>query len=324
MEQFNFSQDTTLLENRVDKEKGVIFGVSVISTPEAKGHGVKIDNATIQSFYNHTEGKSVKAYYTHDEENEALDAIGLWENFQIIEDGEYTKLTADFVALEAFRNHKSGYFDALFELAEKAPEAFGVSAEFFASRVFYNEEGEEQEYKGEDGVDVYARAVEVSAFSIVAMPSANPTGLFSVNASTESNEAELEDDEVDVEEFLSFNLNKTQEDLKGTEQELKLSQDANAVLSKQNNELSEELEEANKKLEELSESKQAVEKELENWQIKYAKSLAEMGSEPVEFTAEASPLSFSEQLDSCKTWAEKDALFKSNMTSLLNNPDWAK
>jgi hypothetical protein len=323
MEQFNFSQDTTLLENRVDKEKGVIYGVSVISTPEAKGHGVKIDNATIQSFYEHTQGKSIKAYYTHDEENEALDAIGLWENFQIVEGEEYTKLTADFVALEAFRNHKGGYFDALFELAEKAPEAFGVSAEFFASRVFYNDDGEEQEYKGEEGVEVYARAVEVSAFSIVAMPSANPTGLFSINASVEK-EVEVEDEEIDVEEFLSFNLNKTQEDLKGTEQELKLSQDANAVLSKQNNELSEELKEANQKLEELSESKEAVQKELDTWQIKYARAVADMGSEPVEFSTESAPLSFSEKLASCKTWEEKNALFKSNMSELLNNPDWAK
>ncbi len=316
MEQFNFSQDTTLLENRVDKEKGVIYGVSVISTPEAKGHGVKIDNATIQSFYDHTQGKSIKAYYTHDEENEALDAIGLWENFQIVEDGEYTKLTADFVALEAFREHKSGYFDALFELAEKAPEAFGVSAEFFASRVYYNEDGEEQEYKGEEGVEVYARAVEVSAFSIVAMPSANPTGLFSVKAE----EVEVDDEEVDVEEFLSFNLNKTQEDLKGREQELKLSQDANALLTKQNNELSEELKEANAKLEKLSESKESVEKELESWQIKYARAVAEMGSEPVEFAGESAPASFEEKLASCKTWAEKNELFQQNMGDLVNNP----
>ena len=323
MQEFKFAQKTDLEQGRVDKDKGVIYGVSVISTPEAKGHGVKIDNATIQSFYDHTQGKSIKAYYTHDEENEALDAIGLWENFQIVEDGEYTKLTADFVALEAFREHKSGYFDALFELAEKAPEAFGVSAEFFASRVYYNEDGEEMEYKGEEGVEVYARAVEVSAFSIVAMPSANPTGLFSVNASVEQ-EVEVDDEEVDVEEFLSFNLNKTQEDLKGREQELKLSQDANALLTKQNNELSEELKEANEKLEKLSESKESVEKELESWQIKYARAVAEMGSEPVEFAGESAPLSFEEKLAGCKTWAEKSELFQQNMGDLVNNPNWAK
>ena len=46
------------------------------------------------------------------------------------------------------------------------------------------------------------------------MPSANPTGLFSVKAE----EVGVEDEEIDVEEFLSFNLNKAQEDLKGTEQ----------------------------------------------------------------------------------------------------------
>ena len=131
MQEFKFAQKTDLEQGRVDKEKGVIFGVSLISTPEAKGHGVKIDNATIQSFYEHTQGKSIKAYYTHDDDNEALDAIGLWENFEVVEDGEYTKLTADFVALDAFRNHKSGYFDALFRaVAEKAPESFGVSAGF--------------------------------------------------------------------------------------------------------------------------------------------------------------------------------------------------
>ena len=49
-----------------------------------------------------------------------------------------------------------------------------------------------------------------------------------------------------------------------------------------------------------------------------------MGSEPVEFAGESAPLSFEDKLAGCKTWAEKDALFKAEMQDLVKNPNWAK
>ena len=38
--------ETTTL-SQIDKENGTIFGISVISTPEAKGHNLKIDTKSI-------------------------------------------------------------------------------------------------------------------------------------------------------------------------------------------------------------------------------------------------------------------------------------
>ena len=149
METLKFEIESTAT-GRVDAEKGIVEGVSVISTPEAKEHNIKIDRASIESFAAAVEGKQIKAYYTHSPSNEALDSIGLWQNFEIKEEEEYTKLTADFVALESWKEHDPKNYDALFELAKKAPEAFGVSAEFQAKTIFYNEEGEEVEFSGEE------------------------------------------------------------------------------------------------------------------------------------------------------------------------------
>jgi len=317
MDQFKFAQPEPTRTGEVDKDKGIILGVSLISTPEAKGHGIKIDQGTIESFYEDVKGKSVKAYYTHDDDNEALDSIGLWENFEIIQDGEFTKLKADFIALESWREHHPDRFDALFELAEKAPEAFGVSAEFFASRIMYDEEGKEVEWDGDESNDVFARAIEVNAFSIVAQPSANPTGLFSVPT-------EVDEDEVDVEEFLSFNLNKAQDDLKSTEQDLKLSRDLNKKLELQISDLEAKVEDQEKQAEEKENQVKNLEAELLEWQAKFARHVAEMGSDPVEFASDSKPLSFQEQLEQCQTWAEKSRLFAENMHSLSSNPNWSK
>ena len=160
-----YFQQTKL--NRIDAENGEILGVSLISTPEAKGHGLKIDNQSIQSFFNAVEGKQIKAFMTHESNESPTDVIGIWENFRIEEDEEFTKLLADFSAMDSWRRNSPSEFDAFFELADKAPETFGVSAEFIGFGVTYNEEGEEEEWSGEEDEEVFARASEVQAFSIV-------------------------------------------------------------------------------------------------------------------------------------------------------------
>ena len=177
MEKFEFAEGAST--GSIDREAGTIKGVSLISTPEARGHNVKIDRASIDSFFSAVQGKSIKAYYTHSPENDALDSIGLWENFEVVEEGEFVKLKADFKALDSWKEHNKKDYDSLFELAEKAPEAFGVSAEFQGEHIYYDDEGNETKLNNDDDKEAFIRALEVSAFSIVANPSANPTGLFS-------------------------------------------------------------------------------------------------------------------------------------------------
>ena len=311
MEVFNFRQ-AAQRQGTVDRELGTISGVSVISTPEAKGHGIKIDAASIESFYEVTKGKQITAYYTHDD-NEALDAIGIWHNFAIVQDGEFTKLQADFEALDAWKTHHPDQFDSLFELAEKAPESFGVSAEFSGKAIYYSEEGEEIEYKSEDEEkEIYARAVEVSAFSIVAQPAANPTGLFS---EPKEEVKEVEDSEVDAEEFLAFNLQQVTE--KHDEQKLKNKQLAETIelQAKQTEELQAELDE-------VKEAMQEKQQELEAWQIKFAKAFDDSGSDPVESApVESVALTFEDQLAQAKTWSEKSKLFNANIMTLVKTWD---
>ena len=292
----------------IDSDAGKIFDVSVISTPEAKGHGIKIDQASIESFYNATKGKQIKAFYTH-EENEALDAIGFWENFKIIEDEQYIKLQADFVALDAWKKHHTDLYDSLFEMAEKAPESFGVSAEFTGKAIYYSEDGEEIEYKHGDDEEkeIYARATEVTAFSIVAQPAANPTGLF-------AEAKEIEPDEIDTEEFLSFNLNQTIAELHEVKQELELANKTSDILEAGLDEKNEVIAELEKKLE-------LNKQQAESWQKKFNDLLS--GAEPVQVNEPISEKkSFEEQLAAASTWSEKNKLFKENMFNLLS--DWNK
>lgn len=281
----------------IDLENGIIKGVSLISTPEAKGHNLKIDAQTIQSFFEAVAGKSIKAYYRHDPENDALSTIGLWEDFEIIEDGEYTKLKANFKALDAWRKNNEADFMALFELAQKAPEAFGVSAEFLAKQIQYGAEGEELEWDGETDGDVFARAVEVNAFSIVAQPSANPTGLFS--KPTESTKVLVEKNQE-----LAEQKNELALDLNTAEKQL-------AVFAQQNEKLEKEVAELKAQLAEATTA-------LESQEANHQKQLAEMGCEPVVAGAgSATELTFEQQLAQCKTWSEKSKLFNANMQHLM-------
>lgn len=290
METIKF-EETIATTGIVDKALGTITGVSLISTPEAKGHNLSLDEASIQSFYDAVEGKTVKAYYTHSPENEALDSIGLWTDFEVVKDGEYTKLTAKFEALESWREHHKDEFDSLFELADKAPEAFGVSAEFQAEIIYYNEEGEATNFDGQENVEKFARAVSVSAFSIVAQPAANPTGLFSEKK-----------EEINFEE-VSEKLIKLQEENDGLVVDLKLSKDLNESLEKSCNE--KDLEISN------------LQEELKNLKSKFANFVSESGSNPVEAATETKPLSFEEQLAACNSWKEKQDLINQNMSALV-------
>lgn len=296
MDTIKFEAIAASRSGEIDLENGTIKGVSLISTPEAKGHGMSIDEKSINSFAEAVGEKTIKAYYTHND-NEAFDTIGLWKNFEVIQDGEDTKLTGDFEALESWKENKKEEYDALFELAEKAPEAFGVSAEFTGTKVFYNEDEEEVEYSGqEEAGKLYARAIEVQAFSIVATPAANPTGLFSEPS-----------EKVNLAEVASDLAEKKQE----LESELKLAKNQLEVFEAN-------LEEKSKELDAQAAELEKFQKEAADWKVKYAE-MANMGSEPVD-AAQPEPLTFEEKLSRCTTAAEKLELFKSNnLTSSWEN-----
>jgi len=78
-----------------------------------------------------------------------------------------------------------------------------------------------------------------------------------------------------------------------------------------------------KKTKNFLKSWKAKKEEAEKWQIKYAKFIDEMGSDPVDAPTEIEQKTFEEQLQACSSWAEKNQLIKQNMGKLMQtwNPN---
>src|SRR5882672_4080874 len=89
----------------VDAKAGRIAGVSLLTANrEASGHGVWIDQKTLETFRDQLNGRRLKAYATHGawDGDGTLDEVGYWESVRI--DG--IQLREDFQALDAWRKHE--------------------------------------------------------------------------------------------------------------------------------------------------------------------------------------------------------------------------
>jgi hypothetical protein len=149
--------------SRVDRESGVLRGVSVITEGEAKGHGMIVDGITLDQVKScaetYVDGLRVKMdHYT------GIDAmVGVLRDFVI--DG--TQLRAD---LHLIKSHED--FEKIMEMAETIPGAFGLSISFSG-------ESDRIPVSGVEGVLIEAaRCMEIYSADIVDQPAANPTGLF--------------------------------------------------------------------------------------------------------------------------------------------------
>jgi hypothetical protein len=143
--------------SRVDREAGVLRGVSVITAGvEAKGHGIWIDQTSLEmvktSAETYVDGLQVKS----DHGSGFGEIEGVLRDFVI--DGN--QLRADFYLI------KSGEeYERIMEMAEMMPSSFGLSIEFSGVSE------EIDDYR-------YARPVEIYAVALVDQPAANPSGLF--------------------------------------------------------------------------------------------------------------------------------------------------
>lgn len=161
----NFFQ--SLAESKVDRESGVISGVSVISVGEAKGHGMFVDATTLEqvklSAEAHEDGVKVKT----DHWSGFNGIVGLIKNFQI----EGDKLRGDLHLLE---NHEAR--EKVLEMAEKMPSQFGISISFSgeAETKPVENDGVTREMK-------FARCESLEACDLVDSPAANKDGLFSAD-----------------------------------------------------------------------------------------------------------------------------------------------
>lgn len=143
---------------RVDATKGIIFGVSLITSGLiAKGHDLEVDKTTLEQMLSCAEarpGKKLPVKWNH---KTGADAVsGYLKNFRI----EENKLVGDWHLLKSHER----YAHAI-ELATEMPECLGLSTSF----------------RGEDevvGLKKFARCTDLVSADLVASPAANPDGFF--------------------------------------------------------------------------------------------------------------------------------------------------
>jgi hypothetical protein len=168
--------------SRVDREAGVLRGVSVITAGvEAKGHGIWIDQTSLEMV------KAAAETYVDGLQVKSDHGSGFGEIEGVLRDLviDGNQLRADFHLI------KSGEeYERIMEMAEMMPSSFGLSIEFSGISE------EIDEYR-------YARPVEIYAVALVDQPAANPSGLFQAMSEPTAPEevpAEVEETKVEVTE----------------------------------------------------------------------------------------------------------------------------
>ena len=236
-ETFAFGANT-IDQSQVDSESGTLSGVSLISVGPALGHGLFVDDASLDSLMIELQGQNLPAYITHRGaifDDRLTREIGMFYNFRI----EGDRLVGDFQAFDSFREDESKKFNRLFELAEKMPERFGLSIVFSATTVWATEDGDVATIERPDNAlfDFPSiRVDEVSSADFVDQPAANQRGLFSKidiklttkmtklqlieeNKQLESQKAELEN------QILQLSVKNTEAEAKAEALEIKFAEE---------------------------------------------------------------------------------------------------
>lgn len=152
---------------------------------EAKGHGIFIDEATVEGAMKALLGKSVRAYLKHDGAfgDRLGDEIGFFSG--IYRDGLQLR-AANFEYLESWKAANADMHAKLVELAAKAPDQFGVSLVLEHSPVWVMSDGAEKPARmGEKAPQGAVRDLpsmrvrSVVSADLVQRPAANPNGLLS-------------------------------------------------------------------------------------------------------------------------------------------------
>ena len=157
----------------------IIEGVSIISVGEAKGHGLFVDDITLQEVKACAESYAGGVKVNLDHGAGIKDIVGFCDNFRIV--GK--KLVADLNLLETAE--KRAY---VLEIASRMPDTFGISIAF---------SGPVREKDGRS----FASCTELYSADLVQTPAANPTGLFSFTAkSVDTSAKEMIDDKNKMED----------------------------------------------------------------------------------------------------------------------------
>lgn len=183
---YNFS---AALSGKLDKVKGTIRDVSIITEGPALGHGVEIDTRTLSGIFDLTKGQVVKAYWKHSgpfDSDRLGEEVGLFSAFHIAGN----QLKSHFQVLEAFRKTYPERWEYLTELVEKAPKEFGVSIHFEGDAVWALDDGSEVPADTARPANALGEMPRVRVHKLlsadfVGSPAANAGGMFQQGKITE-------------------------------------------------------------------------------------------------------------------------------------------
>jgi hypothetical protein len=162
----------------IDRELGIIQGVTIARIGPAKGHGGFIDRTFLLQIVDNAAAKTagIKARFGHPNMcSQALGTyLGRFKNYSYLSD----KVNADLYLDDTARSTPGGDLYAyILDMAEKNPDMFGASIVFeIADSVFIKEDMDGKEVEKE-----YFRLKELRATDIVDEPAATE-GLFSVDS----------------------------------------------------------------------------------------------------------------------------------------------
>lgn len=289
--QFAFAINNTE-DAQISRENGTMDGVSLISVGPALGHGLYVDQKSLETIIDELEGTKLPAYITHRGalfEDRLTREIGIFTNFRVEDD----RILGDFQAFDSFREDDTRKFNRLFELAEKMPEKFGLSIVFSADSAWATDVGDvDTDDKPDDALFAFPsiRVEEVSSADFVDQPAANQRGLFDkidtkpvykmtkaelleLNESLEADKAQLSEENhqlsvkvADAEaeaEALQIQLAEPEADAE-VEVETEIEPEAAAEDEDEMAKLQKELEDAKGQIASLKEQIEATDKELEN------------------------------------------------------------
>lgn len=193
---------------RVDRDQRVIFGVSAAQAVEALGHGVMLDEKSLDQLVSmgNASQRGIKSRFTHP----GMSADGLGKYLGRLRDfrREGDKAVADLHLSALASKSPSGDLGAyVMDMATNEPDMFGMSVVIDMDRVWRLADGSERPYYDDgtesapkDALDQLpvARVKQFVACDAVDEPAANRDGLFSsalwhTNADAEQAFAQLDD-----------------------------------------------------------------------------------------------------------------------------------
>lgn len=151
---------------KVDKEAGIISGVSVITCGvEALGHGIYTDTKTLSTVKSCAESAPAGVQVKMDHGSGFRDIVGVLKNFRVeLAEGAAAKTDCLRADLHLLKSHPA--FNQICEMSQTMPASFGLSIAFRCSA------------EKIDDMD-FVRCTELYSVDLVDAPAANPNGLFS-------------------------------------------------------------------------------------------------------------------------------------------------